>query len=511
MNKGPDRPRTMTFRHGEGNPSDSVLEYARRHPFAIAAVTDDSSISFRALNRLVGKAANSLGQTGFDPVATVGFRFKDQLLHMVFVLAAFRCGIAHVSLLHRWPDKLSNDLAEQTGAGVLFGDTAWPGADGRLETVSFASLNAAPDPADTSIRQNSGARPLLFVLGSGTTGAPRILHYNAEGLAAMIARDLKVRPIQFQERHYSMTAFDYFTGKRRSLGCLAAGGTVIFSNGPLSATAISDHHGVDHLSLVVSQAEAILDKYQGDAPRFPRLKSLVVGSSPVSEDLRRRIRERLSPNFFIGYGTNEFGEATFADADLQLLHPGSVGIPSPGVEIRIAGPDGQALPPGTTGEILLRAEGMFSGYLNDPDGTKAAFKDAWYRPGDLGALTPDGALLFQGRGDDLMIRYGTNIYPREIEQVLESVAEIKEAAAFPVASEAQGQIPVAAVTVHGAVQTPKQRGRFAKALRRLCNERLGPKAPTQIWIIEQMPRNEAGKIRKSELANIAEQEIGRDG
>ena len=212
---------------------------------------------------------------------------------------------------------------------------------------------------------------------------------------------------------------------------------------------------------------------------------------------------------FIGYGTNEFGEATFANAATQMAHPGTVGMPAPGVELRIAGPDGAPLAPGATGEILLRAEGMFSGYLNDPEGTEAAFKDGWYRPGDLGALTEDGALLFKGRRDDLMIRDGINIYPREIEDVLEAVAGVKEAAAFPFASESQGQFPVAAVTVKDAARTPAQLDQFCQALTGICDARLGPKAPARIWIVKRMPRNEAGKILKTDLANLALKELGQ--
>ena len=424
----------------------------------------------------------------------------------MFVLGAFRCAAAHVSLFQGWPDRMGIDLATQTGAKILFGDESWAGG-GEMQIVSLAALAGDADPADETLRQNASDAPLLYVLGSGTTGKPRIICYDAANLAAMIARDLTVRPIGFQERHYSLVRFEYFTGKRRTLGCLAAGGTVIFTEYPVPATAVYDHAGADHLSMVVGQAEGILDKLDGDGPRFPNLKSLVVGSSPVSETLRIRLRDGLSPNLFIGYGTNEFGEATFASAETQMAHPGTLGFPAPGVELKIAGADGAALPAGATGEIHLRAEGMFSGYLNDPEGTNAAFRDGWYRPGDLGTLSDDGALMFQGRADDLMIRYGTNIYPREIEDVLEAIDGVKEAAAFPLTSKRELQIPVAMVTFAGKTATQGELDRFCQNLTDLCEQRLGPKAPAHIWIIKSMPRNEAGKILKTELAILAAKEL----
>lgn len=372
---------------------------------------------------------------------------------------------------------------------------------------SLADLAGDTEPADETLRQNSDGAHLLYVLGSGTTGKHRIICYDAANLGAMIARDLGVRPIGFQERHYSLVRFEYFTGKRRTLGCLATGGTVIFVENPTPTTAIYDQAGADHLSMVVGQAEAILDKLDGGGARFPKLKSLVVGSSPVSEILRQRLRDGLSPNLFIGYGTNEFGEATFAHAETQMAHPGTLGFPAPGVEIKIAGPDGRALAAGTTGEIHLRAEGMFSGYLNDPDGTAAAFSDGWYRPGDLGSLSEDGALVFKGRADDLMIRYGTNIYPREIEDILESIDGVKEAAAFPLTSKIEFQMPVATVTLANPLQTQEKLDQYCQKLTDICGQRLGPKAPAHIWIIKFMPRNEAGKILKTELARRVEKEM----
>lgn len=488
------------------NLADPVLELAEREPSAAAVITGKTAIRFAHLNTLVWKAAARLRQTSTE---TVGFRFKDQFLHLVFVLGAFRCGAAHVSLFTNWPDQMGIDLATQTGAGTLFGDEAWVGGGDAMHLVSLAALEGDADPADNTLRQNTDDAPLLYVLGSGTTAKPRIICYDAGNLAAMIQRDLSVRPIGFQERHYSLVRFEYFTGKRRTLGCLAAGGTVIFTKYPVSATAIYDQLGADHLSMVVGQAEAILGKLSGNGPRFPKLKSLVVGSSPVSETLRQRLRDSLSPNLFIGYGTNEFGEATFADAQTQMAHPGSLGFPAPGVEIKIAGAGGAPLPAGTTGEIYLRAEGVFSGYLNDPEATDAAFRDGWYRPGDLGALSKDGALVFQGRSDDLMIRYGTNIYPREIEEILEAIEGVREAAAFPLASKSEFQIPVAMVTLAGETATQNELDQFCQYLTALCEQRLGPKAPAHIWIIKYMPRNATGKILKTELAVMAAKEIGQ--
>ena len=153
-----------------------------------------------------------------------------------------------------------------------------------------------------------------------------------------------------------------------------------------------------------------------------------------------------------------------------------------------------------TGEVLLRAKEMFSGYLNEPEATAEAFLGDWYRPGDHGSLTPDGAVIFKGRSGDLMLRDGINIYPREIEQVLESHAGVFEASAFPLHSPKNWQRPVAFVTLRDASLTPKM-------LRIFCWDNLGPKLPEHIWTIEQLPRNAAGKILKGDLLKLAERKM----
>ena len=493
-------PEIEKFAAGNVNLARFIHDIAAQYPFAIAVVADGKTVNFTTLNGLVWRAVRRMETAGLKPADIVGFRFKNQLLHLVFVLAALRSGIAHLSVFQEWPHKLSNDFVNRVGVKIIIGDVAWPECEAQTISLDLSALAGDPEPDDFSFQEGQDGAPILFVLGSGTTGEPRVIHYDAANLSVMAARDLRVRPIGFQERYFSLIAFDFFTGKRRAIGCLAAGGTVMFSGTSSSVAAMCDYLAVDHLALVVNHAEFMAKNFKNDRPRLPRLKSLVVGGSPISEDLRHRLRDRLSANLFVGYGTNEIGEATFADAEVQKLHAGTVGMPAPGVDIKIAGPNGEALPPGETGEVLLRAQGMFSGYLNEPEATAEAFQDGWYRPGDLGYLTPEGALVFKGRSDDLMMIDGISIYPREIEHVLETHPGVEHAAAFPLGSAKRGQIPIAAVTRSDASLSVND-------LMTYCYESLGPKLPNRILIVDKMPRNPAGKILKGDLVKLAEKEL----
>jgi hypothetical protein len=124
------------------NLADPVLELAGREPSATAVITGDKTVSFAQLNGLVWKAAARLRQTNPE---TVGFRFKDQFLHLVFVLGAFRLGATHVSLFQGWPDRMGIDLAAQCGAGILFGDEAWVGSGGECMWAAWQIWPAIPN------------------------------------------------------------------------------------------------------------------------------------------------------------------------------------------------------------------------------------------------------------------------------------------------------------------------------------------------------------------------------
>src|SRR5262249_5941277 len=154
------------------------------------------------------------------------------------------------------------------------------------------------------------------------------------------------------------------------------------------------------------------------------------------------------------------------NAATQLRFPDTVGIPYPGVAIEIVDDRDRALPPGEVGLIRMRGSGYARGYLDDPVATAKAFRDGWDYPGDLGLLTPEGALILKGRADDLINYDGTKIYPIDIELALQQHPAVAEAAAFPVVVEGYRQRPVAAVTL----AAPATR----EELLAFCRERLGP-------------------------------------
>jgi acyl-CoA synthetase (AMP-forming)/AMP-acid ligase II len=174
------------------------------------------------------------------------------------------------------------------------------------------------------------------------------------------------------------------------------------------------------------------------------------------------------------------------------------GRPIDGVELRIVDASGSVVPQGTVGEIALRTPGMVTAYFGNEAQTAARFRVGWFYPGDVGLIRSDGQLVVQGRKDEMIIMNGLNIFPKEIESVLESHPAIRIAAALALPSRTHGDIPVAAVELAANSELS------GPDIQRWAHGQLGPRSPKRIVIVDRLPRNSQGKITKKDLLPLFE-------
>ncbi|GAC1648073.1 MAG: acyl-CoA synthetase [Herpetosiphon sp.] len=225
--------------------------------------------------------------------------------------------------------------------------------------------------------------------------------------------------------------------------------------------------------------------------RPPALRLYVSGSAPLSpqtfaafeQAFRQRILERYGmTETLMNLGNPYEGER----------RPGTVGVPFPRQAARVVDPQtGQPLPTGTDGEIEVRGAHLFAGYWRQPEATAAAFTDdGWFRTGDLGHIGDDGYYTITGRAKELIISGGYNIYPREVEDVLQSCAGVAEVAVLGLSDPQWGEQVVAAIVRSDAALTQEQVIHY-------CRERLASfKKPRRVEFVDSLPRNALGKIQK---------------
>jgi malonyl-CoA/methylmalonyl-CoA synthetase len=176
--------------------------------------------------------------------------------------------------------------------------------------------------------------------------------------------------------------------------------------------------------------------------------------------------------------------------------PGSVGFPLPGVELRVTDPEtGAELPQGGIGMIEVRGPNVFMGYWRMPEKTKAEFReDGFFITGDLGYVDPRGYVFISGRGKDLIISGGFNVYPAEVEGAIEALPGVAEAAVIGVPHPDFGEGVVAVVTARPGVELDEK-----PMLGALTTELAKYKLPKRIHMVSELPRNAMGKVQKNEL------------
>jgi len=214
----------------------------------------------------------------------------------------------------------------------------------------------------------------------------------------------------------------------------------------------------------------------------------VSGSAPLPAHVLAAFSERFGHTILERYGMTEALMITTNPYDGER-RAGTVGVPFPGVELRLVDDDDVALSSGMVGEVQLKSPCLFSGYWRNETATAASFADGWFRTGDLGVRSTDGYLTLRGRRGDLIISGGFNIYPREIEELLLEDARVREAAVAGAPDELRGEVPVAYVVGDAELDVV--------ALEQRCRSQLASfKVPRAFIRLDALPRTALGKVQK---------------
>jgi fatty-acyl-CoA synthase len=259
-------------------------------------------------------------------------------------------------------------------------------------------------------------------------------------------------------------------------------------------TLIEDYQVTHAAFLAPTMLRRVVEEARGR--NLPRLGSIVVGGAPLyQEDLRAAVAV-FGPIVIQMYGQGEAPMTiTVMPASEALDHPASCGRAFHGVEVRISGVDGEPVPDGADGEVLVRGDVVMRGYWDNPDASAATLAGGWLHTGDIGHLDA-GYLYLTDRAKDVIITGGSNVYPREVEEVLLTHPAVREAAVVGVPDPEWGESVRAFVVVAGD-PTPGE-------LIQWCRSRLASfKKPREVVLVTELPKNAAGKILKRELRATA--------
>jgi malonyl-CoA/methylmalonyl-CoA synthetase len=278
-------------------------------------------------------------------------------------------------------------------------------------------------------------------------------------------------------------------------GALHAGMKIIMRTKFEASDTLSciEQYGCTVFMGVPTMYHRLLQAAESGQPQLKTMRLWVSGSAPLAATTFEQFKQIYGHSVLERYGMSETGINTSNPLNGERK-PGSVGLPLPGVSLRLVSLDGAEVKPGEVGEVWVQGKNVFQGYWQMPAKTQESFKDGWFMTGDLGYQDADGYLFLIGRSKDLIISGGMNVYPKEIEAVIELSSAVEEAAVVGVPDADLGERVVAYVVAKAGQEVD------LAEIAALCHTKLaGYKRPKAIYVIDQLPRNTMGKVTKNQL------------
>lgn len=369
----------------------------------------------------------------------------------------------------------------------------------RLEGVSFRGV---PDLRWPATAEEDDLGVLLYT--SGTSGKPKGVELTHGNISANIHQCWKWSG--FSDRDVALGVlpqFHCFGLTVLTLLPLTVGAKVVYAPRfvPQKIVRLFKEHRPTVFVGIPSMFNALMSVKSAEAEDFSALRFAVSGGEPLPDAVASAFRERFGVTINEGYGLTETSPVTnWCMPDDYAPH--TVGPPLPRVQERIVDPaTGAPLGPNEEGEIRIKGPNVMRGYYRLPELTAEVFDhDGWFRTGDIGKLDEKGRLFITGRLKEMIIVGGENVFPREIEEVLNRHPSVEASGVIGVRDEVRGELPWA------WVETKEGESFDEPALRTWCRERLaGYKVPREIRVVGALPRNPTGKIMRRALRDLIEQ------
>ncbi len=498
-----------------GDLPELIRTRAAERPSSTALLDDERRLSYAKLDILMDRVAAALQRDGVRPRESIAICAANSIEYAVVFLGALRAGVVVAPLSPSSTAATLSKMVADAQASHLFVDAA---AAHALEAVSHtidarrialsgggATLEhwlAPPGerPEPVAIQPDW---PFNIIYSSGTTGVPKGIvqphsmrwAHVQRGPVYAYAQDaitLLSTPL------YSNTTLVSF------FPTLAMGGAVLLMAkfDAQRYLALAEKHRVTHTMLVPVQYQRILAQDDFDRYDLSAFRMKLSTSAPFAAGLKAEILRRWPGALVEFYGMTEGGGTCvlFAHERPDKLH--TVGLPSPGHDIRLIDDRDRELAAGATGEVVGHSRGMMTGYHRQPEQTAAA---VWFdatgkrfiRTGDIGRFDEDGFLILLDRKKDMIISGGFNVYPSDLEAVLRRHPDVADAAVVGVASERWGETPVAFVVLHPEASTT------GDELLRWTNAQVGKmERLATVKVIDSLPRSPIGKVLKRELRDL---------
>jgi len=499
-------------------PSDNLYDIlARRFPAEAAPVFDqpatDATPGFRMtygeLVALTNQYANALRNLGVQPGDRVSIKVEKSVANVALFLAVLKVGAignplntaytltemayfmsdAAPRLVVVAPD----DHAAIAEMGAEYGVAAVE----TLDSAGQGSLDdrAAAEPADAPTEPRGADDIACIIYTSGTTGLPKGAMITHGNISTNIRALRDIWHFEPSDVLLHILPIYHVHGLFVALGtALYTGAAMIWLPKPDFDQIIKALPSATVMMGVPTHYTRLLERPDLNRELTAHMRLFTAGSAPLLAATHQAFADRTGHKILERYGMTEAGMIASNPYDGERI-PGTVGYPLPGVSVRVADKQGRVLPAGEIGMVEVKGPNIFKGYWQRPEKTTEDFRaDGYFITGDQGVLSEDGRLSLVGREKDMIISGGLNIYPKDIEQELNAVEGIGEAAVIGVPHPDFGE-GVVAIATRGAGPPPSETEIIDSLAARLAKFKL----PKRIVFADALPRNTMGKVQKNAL------------
>jgi len=472
---------------------------ARRHPDLPAVSEPGRTLTWRELDAGTTALANGLRTLGVQPGDRVAILDKNSVAYLELMLAVAKVGAVSAPVNWRLaPPEVRVVVDESQAPLCVAGDEFAGHVEGvAARVLRFDEVPRAPGPDPYGDTESGAVVWQLYT--SGTTGIPKGAMLTHDNLYAGWPSILLECP-EMREGSRALVAMPmYHIG-----GCGWAGAALYAGSTLVVVREIVPQHLLQTIvdervecGFLVPAVLLFLSQLPGvESADFSNLRRILYGASPITPELLTRCIDLFKCEFTQVYGLTETTGAISAlqhrDHHGELLL--SCGRPMLGTRVRVVDLDGNDLPAGEVGELLIAGKQLMRGYHNRPDDTAAVIRDGWFHSGDAATLDADGYIFIRDRIKDMIVSGGENVYPIEVESVIAEHPAVADVAVIGVPDHRWGETVKAVVVLReGATLEEAELIAF-------CRPRLaGFKCPTSLDVVASIPRNPTGKILKREL------------
>ncbi len=493
-----------------------LTEVSLIYPDKEAVIYREHRITYRELNLLVNKLINGFKSLGIKKDDRVVIFLPNCLEFVISYYAILRMEAVAVPLNPQYSiNELSVILSDSSPKAVITNEDGLPAfrslnlnneqkpylistSSSDESSVLFNNLIEDFEPV-SDVGQINDEQVAVLLYTSGTTGIPKgamLTHKNLYSNVTGIAQCLQMQT----DDRLMLVAPAYHAAAQTGVmsNAINVGATLVIRTrwqGPKAALA-----GIEEEKITVFFGPPIFYVMLCNYPQYNEfdyssLRLALCGAAPLSEQLFKRFKEMFNLEIVEGYGMSEASPVVALSPYTGKKKLGSVGLPLPGVEVKIFDDNDCEAACEEIGEIVVKGPNVMKGYYRKDEETQAALKNGWLHTGDLGYIDAEGYIYIVDRKKDTIIRGGVNIYPREIEEVLLGHSDILETAVVGIADELTGEEVKAYYVTRSGQEISK------KELREFCKGKIANfKIPKLFERVEMLPKNAAGKVLKRKLA-----------